>query len=140
MKNKLLKKEYIAICEGIFNNNEKIRTINAPIARKENSIIERCVNPNGDKSITHYEVIKENDKYSLLKINLETGRTHQIRVHLSYINHPIIGDTLYGHSSDIITRQALHAYKVSFVHPITKKYVSFIAELPLDMKKITEKF
>lgn len=112
-------------------------TINAPIARKENSIIERCVRDDGDSSITHYEVIKSNMDTSLLKLNLETGRTHQIRVHLAYLGHPIIGDTLYGRESDLINRQALHAYRVQFIHPITKLPVEYIADIPSDMKRVT---
>ena len=117
---------------------KKIRsgTINAPIARKENSIIERCVNENGDASITHYTVFKSNFDYSLVHCILETGRTHQIRVHLSYIGHPIVSDTLYGKSSEKINRQALHAYHISFIHPITKNKVEYTAEIPLDMEKV----
>lgn len=108
-------------------------TINFPIARKENSIIERCVDSNGDTAITHYDVLKSNFNYSLVYCLLETGRTHQIRVHLSYIGHPILGDTLYGKESNLINRQALHAYKVSFIHPITKENVTYIADLPKDI-------
>lgn len=108
-------------------------TINVPISRKENSIIERCVNSNGDTAITHYNVLKNNFDYSLVYCLLETGRTHQIRVHLSYIGHPILGDTLYGKESNLINRQALHAYKVSFIHPITKKNVTYMADLPNDI-------
>lgn len=108
-------------------------TINFPIARKENSIIERCVDSNGDTAITHYNVLKSNLNYSLVYCLLETGRTHQIRVHLSYIGHPILGDTLYGKESNLINRQALHAYKVSFIHPITKENVTYIADLPKDI-------
>ena len=115
MKNNKFQKEYYAILEGFVQN----QTINAPIARKENSIIEREVNPNGDASITHIEVLKHFEildnniqkKLSFVKIILETGRTHQIRVHTNYINHPILGDTLYGTKSTLISRQALHAYK-----------------------------
>ena len=126
-------KEYIAICEGKFNST--FGTINEPIARKENSIIERCVDINGDTAITHYEVLKYNleKDYTVLKCVLETGRTHQIRVHLSYIGHPLLGDTLYGNESRLISRQALHSYKVSFVHPIEKKLVSYVAPLPNDL-------
>ena len=136
MKSNTFEKEYIAICEGIFD--EKTGIINAPIARKENSIIERCINLNGDIAITHYEVLNEyynnSNAYSVVKCKLETGRTHQIRVHMKYINHPLLGDTLYGISSTLINRQALHSYKTSFIHPILKTPVSYIAPLPEDMK------
>ena len=119
MKTGIFKKEYIALCEGKFEKEKGI--INAPIARKENSIIERCVKEDGDIAITEYEVLEynENNNYSIVKCNLKTGRTHQIRVHLSYIGHPILGDTLYGNSSELVSRQALHAYRVEFIHPIT---------------------
>lgn len=137
MKTNTFKKEYIAVCNGMFENKEE--TINAPIARKEGSIIERCVDQEGETSITHYKVIKENSSISVLNILLETGRTHQIRVHMSYIGHPIIGDTLYGIASDLINRQALHSYKVSFIHPVTRKKQIFIAPLYEDMKNIVEK-
>lgn len=134
MKNSTFKKEYLAICNGIFENYSG--TINLPIARKENSIIERCISENGQSSITHYEVLKEFDNYSLVKCSLETGRTHQIRVHMSAINHPLIGDTLYGSISDFINRQALHCYKLCFIHPISKKLMNFCSDLPLDFKNL----
>ena len=132
MNKKIFGKEYIAVCEGIFE--KRSGTINEPISRKENSIIERCVSQSGDASITHYYVLKTNFDNSVVKLHLETGRTHQIRVHLSYIGHPIVGDTLYGKASKKITRQALHALKVSFIHPISKKEVFYIAPIPDDMK------
>ena len=133
MKAGLFKKKYIAICEGKFEHEEG--TINAPIGRKENSIIERCVRVDGDTAITEYKVLKYNEtnNYSIVKCNLKTGRTHQIRVHMSYIGHPILGDTLYGNSSNLIQRQALHSYKVKFIHPISREEVTFSAKLPSDM-------
>ena len=134
MKSNVFKKDYLAICDGIFE--DKVGVIDLPIARKENSIIERCISEDGQISITHYEVLKEFDNFSLVKCSLETGRTHQIRVHLAYIGHPIVSDTLYGTKSDDINRQALHAYKVSFIHPITQKNVTYISNLPNDMQNI----
>lgn len=110
-------------------------TIDAPIARKSGSIIERCINENGAKSITHYEVLNNKNNLSLVKFVLETGRTHQIRLHSKYIGHSILGDTLYGSSSNLISRQALHCYKISFAHPVTKCKIDFISPVPEDMKK-----
>ena len=119
MSNGTFKKEYLALAEGHFENSCGI--INAPIARKENSIIERHISPDGQTAITEYTVLKEYENYSLVRCILHTGRTHQIRVHMAYIGHPLLGDTLYGHSSSLINRQALHSYKISFLHPITNK-------------------
>lgn len=136
MKSGVLKKEYIAICEGILPHAKG--TINAPIARKENSIIERCIDESGDVAITHYDVLKSNDSMSVVHLILETGRTHQIRVHMAHIGNPIIGDTLYGHSSKLINRQALHSNKISFIHPITKEQINLTAPLFDDMKTIID--
>lgn len=112
-------------------------TINAPISRKENSIIERCVCSSGSPSITYYEVLNEkklkNIPFSIVKCQLETGRTHQIRVHMSYIGHPLLGDDLYGGNTTLINRQALHSYKISFIHPITKQVVNYEAPLSNDL-------
>lgn len=132
MKNNQFKKEYLAVCDGIFN--EKFGTINLPIARKENSIIERCISENGQTAITHYEVLKEFDNYSLVKCSLETGRTHQIRVHMSAIGHPLLGDSLYGSISDLINRQALHCYNLQFIHPVYNNDLNFFGDLPNDFK------
>lgn len=136
MKSGVLKKEYIAICEGILPRAKG--TINAPIARKENSIIERCIDESGDVAITHYDVLKSNDSMSVVHLILETGRTHQIRVHMAHIGNPIIGDTLYGHNSKLINRQALHSNKISFIHPITKEQINLTAPLFDDMKTIID--
>lgn len=111
--------------------------INAPIARKDSSIIERCVLSDGQEAITHYEVLKEFNNYSLVKCCLETGRTHQIRVHMAYIGHPLLGDSLYNKNPDttlLIKRQALHSYKMDFTHPISKNKILLEAELPDDIK------
>ena len=132
MKNNQFKKEYLAVCDGIFD--EKSGTINLPIARKENSIIERCISENGQTAITHYEILKEFDNYSLVKCSLETGRTHQIRVHMSAIGHPLLGDSLYGSISDLINRQALHCYNLQFIHPVYNNDLNFFGELPNDFK------
>ena len=134
MKTKELKKEYLAIAKGILKS--KSDTLNFPIARKEGSIIERTVSSDGDSAITHYDVVKEFNNLSLVHIVLETGRTHQIRVHFSYIGHPILGDTLYGSPSELINRQALHSYKLTFIHPVTKKVLSLEAPLPNDIENI----
>ena len=136
MQSNIFYKEYIAICEGRFSN--KSGAINAPIARKENSIIERCINFNcGESAITEYEVLQEGKNvfspYSVVKCILKTGRTHQIRVHMQYINHPLLGDSLYGNSSHLIKRQALHSYKTSFIHPLLNKQVEYVAPIPNDL-------
>lgn len=136
MQNNTFSKEYLAILEGILD--KKQGTINAPIARKKDSIIERCVDESGDFSITHYKVIKEFNNLSLVNFKLETGRTHQIRVHSSYIGHPILGDDLYGNKSSLIYRQALHSYKISFIHPKTREKMCFEIDLPKDMLSIVK--
>ena len=134
MKTNEFKKEYLAIAKGVLES--KSGTLNFPIARKEGSIIERTVSSDGDSAITHYDVVKEFNNLSLVHIVLETGRTHQIRVHFSHIGHPILGDTLYGSPSELINRQALHSYKLTFIHPVTKKELILESSLPNDIKNI----
>ena len=131
MQEGILKKEYLCLVSGTIN--QKSGTINLPIARKEGSIMERCIDEKGKQAITHYKVIKEFKNYSLVECRLETGRTHQIRLHMASIGHPLLGDTLYGTSSSLISRQALHSYKIKFIHPITKKEIELIAKLPQDI-------
>ena len=133
MQNGTFIKEYIALIEGFLEKKEGI--INEPIARKNGSIIERCVSKKGKSSITEYKILEEfpKDNYSSVLCKLHTGRTHQIRVHFSYIGHPLLGDTLYGTTSSLINRQALHSYKISFIHPIYKKVISLCCKLPDDI-------
>ncbi len=135
-------KEYLAIVNGVLNN--KCGEINKPIARKPGSIMEREVNEyDGQSALTYFDVLKEfkieDCDYSLVHLKLGTGRTHQIRVHLSYLGNSILGDSLYGKESNLINRQSLHAWKVSFIHPIKKHKINIEAPIPNDMKLIIEK-
>ena len=135
MKTGTFQKEYIAVLEEILP--KKQGTINAPIARKLESIIEREVNfETGQEAITHYKVIYEENNLSLVEFKLQTGRTHQIRVHSKYIGCPILGDSLYNKKSTLINRQALHAFKIEFIHPILKKKMSFEVKPPKDIQNI----
>ena len=127
-------REYIAIVEG---KTEETGTINAPIGRKDGSTIERQIDyRNGETAITHYKRIAFKDGLSLIGLKLETGRTHQIRVHMKSIGHPLIGDFLYHPDFSKIKRQALHSYRLTFSHPITKEPLCFTAPLPEDMQSL----
>lgn len=128
MKKGIFKKYYIAILEGKLN--EKKGTISAPIARKSCSIIEREINRNGASAISHYEVLKESDKYSKVEFLLETGRTHQIRLHSKYIGCPIVGDFLYGTPKNGLNRHLLHAYRIELIHPISRQKIVLESKLP----------
>lgn len=134
---KSIKRTYQAICQG---NVPKIGTIDAPIARVDGSTIERCVRDDGEWAVTHYRTLAycEKKDLSLVELSLETGRTHQIRVHMKSIGHPIIGDFLYNPDYTYIQRQALHSASLTFVHPITKEKMHFSAPLHRDMKCIFE--
>ena len=114
-------KVYYALCEGHFDNQNG--TVSAPIGRENESIIKRCVDPNGQQAVTHYNVIKQYEKYALVRFTLENGRTHQIRVHMSHIGHPVAGDEMYGGSREDFNRQALHCGKISFLHPLTNEKI-----------------
>ena len=133
---KEIKRTYLAICQGKLPNEG---SINAPIARAADSTIERCVDfERGEHAVTHFKRISydEEKQLSLVELRLETGRTHQIRVHLKYLGHPIIGDFLYNPDYTYCQRQALHSASLCFTHPITKKEMHFASPLPEDLKCI----
>ena len=128
-------REYLAIAKGSVRPLEG--TITAPLGRKEGSIIERTVDfENGESAVTHYRVLDEKNGHSLVSLILETGRTHQIRIHMKYLGYPLIGDYLYNPDMERIQRQALHAWKLIFRHPITGEILSFTAPLPKDMAMV----
>lgn len=127
------KKVYFAAVHGIIRGHG---VINAPIAREKESIIVRCVRDDGQYAVTYYKNIKSNGKYTLLEVNLETGRTHQIRVHFAYIGNPLAGDDLYGGKRDDISRQALHCGKISFCLPETDEDITVSSELPYDINSL----
>ena len=133
MQTKEFTKKYIALVSGHLEKSAG--SICAPIARKDNSIIERCIKENGETAITNYKVLSSNkeNNFDVVECSLETGRTHQIRVHFQYIVHPLLGDTLYGTASSLIQRQALHSYYISFIHPITKDKKIYEIPLPNDI-------
>lgn len=139
IKNHEVRKTYIALVRGVFKENEA--TIDMPIGRSTSDRKKMAVNKNGKNAITHIKVLKRFDKYTLLKVNIETGRTHQIRVHLSHIGYPIVGDYTYsnGKNEFDVIGQCLHAQKLEFKHPITQKDMCLEAELPQYFKDILDK-
>lgn len=138
MGDNLVKKEYIAIVDGVMEDDEG--TIDLPIMRESMESILRVVDEKGQRSITHYRVIERMNNATVVGLLLETGRTHQIRVHLSSIGHGIIGDELYGKVDEsLINRQALHACRISLNQPRMKNRIEIKSQLPDDMKLLIEK-
>ena len=133
-KEKTLEKTYVCIAKGIFKDKSgRIETLigRDPRDRKKMAV----VTENGKIAISNYEILDESKNYSLVKVRIETGRTHQIRVHMKSLNHPILGDATYGNSTDGIARQMLHAYRLKFTHPISKKEMVVTAPIPEDFKR-----
>ena len=130
-------REYLAIARGSVTPSEG--TIQAPLGRKDGTIIERTVDwEHGEDAVTHYKVVKEANGHSLVSLRLDTGRTHQIRIHMKYLGYPLIGDYLYNPDMEYMTRQALHSHHMEFTHPITGEHMSFTAPLPEDMARVMQ--
>ena len=134
-KKKEVRREYLAVVRGHIVPESG--TISAPLARKGGTIIERVVDfDRGEPAVTHYHLIQEANGHSLVSLQLETGRTHQIRIHLKHLGFPLVGDYLYNPDMEYISRQALHSFRLSFPHPITGEVMDFTAPLPEDMRNI----
>ncbi len=130
MRERKIHRTYYAIAQGL---TPEAGTIRAPIARQDGTIIARTVAVGGEPAITHFQTLAGKDGLSFVKLWLDTGRTHQIRVHMCYIGHPLIGDFLYNPKDFRMKRQALHAGNLSFIHPVTEQTMRFSAPLPQDM-------
>ena len=130
-------REYLAITSG--HVMPESGTITAPLARKPGTIIERTIDwERGEPAVTHYRLITSDDRHSLVSLKLETGRTHQIRIHMKYLGYPLIGDYLYHPDMSCIGRQALHSCRLSFPHPITGTAMDFRTPLPEDMQAVLD--
>ncbi|WP_046179867.1 RluA family pseudouridine synthase [Domibacillus tundrae] len=134
-KQKMVFRQYEALAEGVFTQTDGV--VEAPIGRRDDSIIERIVRADGKYARTGYQVIQQYDAFAHVSVKPETGRTHQIRVHLAYIGHPLAGDDLYGGSTKRITRQALHCGSLAFRHPLTEKQIDVSMPMPMDMNNMT---
>lgn len=129
------RRDYLALVSGIYNESE---VINLPIGRDRHVNGKYRVSDTGKEAITEVDVVKKFKRYTLVRLSLKTGRTHQIRVHMAYKGHPLLGDALYGGGNRYIERQALHSCYISFMHPIYNKLVELDLALPKDMKKLVE--
>lgn len=130
LKSHQIKRIYYAICEGVLKEDSGV--VNAPIGRHPVNRLKMAVVPNGKEAVTYFEVLERFDKYTFIKLRLKTGRTHQIRVHMSYIGYPLLGDSTYGRAKNEfgVQGQVLHAGEIEFVHPITSEVLHFSTELP----------
>lgn len=135
-----IKRTYMALVEGKVQ--KKRGTIDAAIGRDRHHASRRRVSPKGDRAVTHYEVVQysKESNVTLVKVQLETGRTHQIRVHMSYLGHPLVGDVLYAGKTKLLSRQALHAAHISMLHPITKRQIDVDIPLPHDFSHILHSY
>lgn len=139
IKEKKTKRKYIALVWGVIKNDTG--KIDAPIGRSDKDRKKMAINPKGKRAITHFKVLERFKNATLIELTLETGRTHQIRVHMDYINHPVVNDPVYGNKKTIDdTGQMLHAKKIGFTHPKTGEYMEFDSELPKHFQKIIHRF
>ncbi|GAA4842357.1 RluA family pseudouridine synthase [Paenibacillus vulneris] len=134
MREKRIGRQYAAIVQGRLK--QKKGTIDAPIGRDRHHPARRRVSPTGEWAVTHYEVVEQWGEAALVRLQLETGRTHQIRVHMSYLGHPIWGDQLYGGTTQHINRQALHGERLGFPHPLTGEQLDIECPWPEDMSSL----
>ena len=135
VKGREIHREYLGIVRGTLTPPSG--TITAPLGRKPGSVIERTIDfENGESAVTHYQAIAVRNGHTLVRLHLETGRTHQIRIHMKYLGHPLIGDSLYNPDMEWIQRQALHSYRLCFTHPITGEAMEFTSPLPKDMCRV----
>ena len=130
-----IKKQYLAIATGIYEGEG---TIDAPIYRPDPILTVRTVDERGERAITHWKALKNDGENTLLRVKLETGRTHQIRVHFASLGTPLVGDTMYGTPDERICHQALHCCECRFIHPVKNEKMHFFCDMPDDMKKIIE--
>ena len=139
LKEKKIKRKYIALVSGVINHD--IGEIDAPIGRDPSDRKKMCVTSTNSKdAITHFRVLERYKNVSLIECELETGRTHQIRVHMKYINHPVINDPVYGKNNHGEFGQLLHAKEITFTHPTTKEVMTFSCEVPEEFNKILEEY
>lgn len=130
----IIKRSYLALVVGEIPGESG--TVDLPIAREDKPTIKRIITQEGQPSVTYYSVKKRLPGYTLLELQLETGRTHQIRIHLSHLGYPVLGDTLYGGGTELIDRQFLHAFRLSFYHPVRQKEMIFTSHLPEELAAV----
>lgn len=131
------RREYLAVCEGVPQPSNGV--VDAPLGEKEGSLVEQCVRPDGKPARTRYETLTTCNDRTLLRLELDTGRTHQIRVHMAYVGHPLVGDFLYGtQQPEWNGRTALHSHRLWLCHPITGATMEFVSPLPEDMAGLFE--